>query len=480
VVRGFAWNLVSVVGLQVSRLVVGITLARLLTPHEYGLAAMALVFSGLILAFSDLALGAGLVQRDHITEDDRSTVFWTCALVGLGLTVSGVLASGPLAAFYGSPSVRPLFAVLSISFVITALGMTQAALLQREMNFRATNFRILTAAGVGGIIGIAAAAAGFGAWALIAQQIAVSSISTLLLWRLVPWSPRFTYSLSSLRSLGAFGVNLLGSRLLDFLKGGSQSLLVGRYLGASSLGAYTVAYNIMLIPLQRLMVPIQDTLFPAFSRMQGNRTRLGESWLRVNRVVFAVVAPISLGLIVVAPDLISTLLGHRWHAAGPVLQILAIAALFQSFSALGTKVLAALDRVNVLLRYSLAGFATTIAAFAVGLQWGIVGVAACFTAVVIPVELTLLWITAKSLQIPLLRVARSVAGVLQAGLSMILLCLPARLALVSIGVAPAVRLVAVIVLGALVYIPICAWRATGVVQELRTVRGTLRPARAAG
>ena len=136
IVRGIGWKFASQVTLQLSRLVVGIVLARLLSPHDYGLAGMVIVFSSLVIVFSDLALGAALVQRASLSERDRSTVFWVAAGAGLLFTVAGVALSGPLADFYGEPEVQPLFAALSLSFLVTSLATAQRALLIREMNFR--------------------------------------------------------------------------------------------------------------------------------------------------------------------------------------------------------------------------------------------------------------------------------------------------------------------------------------------------------
>src|SRR5438874_7533987 len=122
ILRGLAWKGLSQAFNQGSRIVVAVILARLLGTHDYGLAAMALVFSSLVLVFSDLALGAALVQRRTLTEDDRSTVFWTSMGAGLLFTLIGVASAGPIADFYGQPEVRPLFAVLSLAFGVTSLG----------------------------------------------------------------------------------------------------------------------------------------------------------------------------------------------------------------------------------------------------------------------------------------------------------------------------------------------------------------------
>ena len=301
VIEGLKWNAVVAVSTQVTRLATSLVLVHLLSPRDYGLAGIALLFSSLVLALADLGLGAGLVQRASITENDRSTVFWTSAGVGLGLTAVGIALASPLAAFFHEPRVKPLFMVVSSSFVLLALQTTQAALFMRAMSFRAMTVRRVVAMIGGAAAGIAVAASGGGAWALVVQAVTVSVLSTILIWLLSDWRPKFTYSLQSLRSFGGFGLTLLGARMLDFLQGNADNILIGRYLGSSALGLYSVAYNVILLPTQRLLGPVQDTFFPAFARIQHDRPRMAALWLRISRIVGAFIAPAMLGLVVIAP-----------------------------------------------------------------------------------------------------------------------------------------------------------------------------------
>ena len=152
-------------------MVVALILARLLTPHDWGLAAMVMVFSGFVVVFTDSALGTALIQRTELSEGDRSTVFWTSAGVGLLLALTGIACSGPLARFYREPAVRPLFAALSVGFFITSLGATQMALLVRDMQFRRLELRQMAATVVGACTGITVALSHFGAWAIVGQQL---------------------------------------------------------------------------------------------------------------------------------------------------------------------------------------------------------------------------------------------------------------------------------------------------------------------
>jgi O-antigen/teichoic acid export membrane protein len=476
VLRGVAWKSASQIVTQVLRMAVAIVIARMLAPHDYGLAAMALVFSSLMLVFSDLALGAAIVQRRSLSEDDRSTVFWTSCGAGLAFTVAGIAASGPIAGFYGQPSVRPLFAVLSLGFFVTSLGTVQAAVLTRSMDFRRLELAVMGGSLAGAPVGIGAAVAGYGAWAIICQQLASAAGSSLLLLALCPWRPHLKFSAASLRELRSFSANVFGQRVLYYLHRNTDNLLVGRFLGPTALGAYGLAYNVMLVPFTRIAGPLQEVLFPAFSRMQDDPRRIADAWIRVTRLVAALAMPALVGLAIVAPDFVHVVLGPRWAKATPVLQILVWVGLLQSIQGLNASVLIALDRTRVLFRFSIGFFAAHLVAFIVGMQFGIVGVATGYAISSTLVEPAFSWLTARVLGVSPLGIPRALAGVAQATAAMGISVLAARMLLVHEGVAPEVRLLALTLLGASIFVAACAWRAPEVKLEVRALRAPGRRA----
>jgi polysaccharide transporter, PST family len=474
VLSGLAWKFASQTVLQVARMAVAIALARLLTPRDYGLAAMALVVSSIVLAFSDLGLGAPLVQRLSITEKDRSTVFWVSIGVGSLLTALGIAAAGPIARFYGEPEVRALFAVLSLSFFVTALGATQKALLTREMDFRSLELRMIAGTLGGGAVGIVVAARGGGAWALVIQQLTAATLATILLWLVSPWRPAALPSLASLRRLGGFSANVFGQRLLYQLTRSADNVLIGRFLGPAAVGVYALAYNIMLAPLSRLGAPLSEVLFPAFSRMQEDRARIAAVWIRATRLLAAVALPAMLGLIIVADELVGVVLGARWSAAVPVIQILAWVGLLQAVQTLNEDVLQALDRTSTMFRFMCVWSVSSVTAFVIGLHWGVVGVAACFAianTILFPVSI---WLPARAAGISVRSFARGLAGVVQAAVVMAIVVLLARLALLETDAAAGVRLVLLVLVGGAVYLPLLAWRAPETFGEVKRLRA--RPA----
>jgi|tagenome__1003787_1003787.scaffolds.fasta_scaffold20987768_3 O-antigen/teichoic acid export membrane protein len=475
--RGLAWKAVSQVALQLSRIGVAVVLARLLTPSEYGLAGMVLIFASLVIVFSDLGLGAALVQRPVILEGDRSTVFWTGLLVGGSMTILGIATAGLVADFYGQPEIKPMFAVLSITFVLSSLGTTQASLLMRTMDFRTLEVRMMIGTALGAIVGIAVAVAGYGAWAIVWQQVATTVASTVLLVLLSPWRPRFTFSLASLRRLGGFGANVFGQRLLYYLHRNIDNLLIGRFLGPAALGAYSVAYNVMLVPFSRLSGPLQEVFFPAFARIQDDPSRIAALWVRLIRVVGAVSIPSLVGLVVVAPEFVTVVLGDQWSSMVPVLRILAWVGLLQSLQTTNGDILQALDRTSTLLRYTILFFMAHLVAFVVGLHWGIVGVACGYAVSSTVVEPLYASITARALGIQLRTVLRGLSGVAQATLVMLFAVLGVRL-LISPELSPFLRLAVMAGVGIVVYLPVCIWRAPELVAEARrlwSIRGRSTP-----
>jgi O-antigen/teichoic acid export membrane protein len=477
IVSGFSWGVGTGVVIQASRAGFAIVLARLLTPHEYGLANMALVVSTLVSALTDLSLGVGLVQRGTITERDRSTVFWTNTILGAILMVAGLALAHPIAVFYEEPEVEPLFRLLCVTFLVGALGATHAALLHREMDFRSINVRVGVSTIVGGAIGIVFAAAGAGAWSLIAQQIAVALISTALLWTSVEWRPRLTFSSTSLREIGAFGGSVFGVRLTDYGRTNLERVLVAKVLGTGPLGTYSVAFNILLSPVGRFLVAVMDTLFPILSRLQSEPARMAEVWLRVNRLFSAAFVPALIGLAVAAPDFVEVVLGDRWLGLTPLLQLLAVGVIAQVVSALGADVLKSAGRAGALLRFSTVEAVLFLVGTLVGLSWGIVGVAAAYGAVSVPTRIYFIRMATRAVGISFSRFAQSLSGIAQASIALLISTSFVRMLLVETTLPVYLRLVIVVLVGVAVYVPVCVWRVPEIASELARMRQDWRTSR---
>ena len=474
VVRGVGWMMASQGATQIVGLVTSVIVARLLGPREVGLAAEALVFGSLALVIVDFGFASVLVQRPALSEEDRSTAFWAGVALGVTLMVIGIGLSWPIAEIYGEPRVQPLFAVLSVSFLFVAPGIVQGALLTRELKFRSLELRTIVATVVSCTVGISLAVAGFGPWAIVAQDLAITAVSTALLWRASSWRPRATFSTASLRHMAAYTGNVFGTRVLGWATLNLDNFLIGRFLGAAALGNYAIAFSLMVAPVKRVATPVTQVFFPAFSKMR-DPDRIAAAWLRATRMIAFVVVPVMLGLIVVAPDLVDALFGSEWHASVPVIQILAPVGLIQALVALNTGILQALDRTRTLFRFTAVLSGATIAAFAAGLPWGIEGVAIAYLLVTLALQPVFLRLTAAAVGVSLLDWLRSIQGVVEAGLAMLAVTFLCH-ELVDEAGGPWLRLAVIVAVGALTYLPLVLWRAPEVAVELRNARGRLREA----
>lgn len=463
---GVRWKLLGQATAQATSAGASVVLAHLLTPHEFGLAGMALVFTGIGVAFGDLALSSAIIQRHELSEKDRSTAFWTNAAAGTLLMLIGIALSPLVADFFDQPSVGPLFAATSVVFLLWALCSTQSALLTREMNFRPLEIRGIAAGFAGAAAAILLGIAGAGAWALVGQALVQAGTSLVLLWTFSPWRPKFTYSRTSLSSLGSYSGKTLMSQMLAYFVNNVDNLLVGRFLGSIALGLYSVAYNTMFLPVSRISTPLQQVLFSAFAKIQHEPKRLSEAWARGNEVISAVNVPAFLGMAVIAADFVPVVLGQKWTDAVPVLQWLSLAGVATTLQTLNWATTQAMGRPGVMLRFRMFSTPLTVLGFVVGLHWGVVGVAASFAITRFIIAPLQTHITCRTLGCS----PAFVRGELfVAGLAVVMAAAVAvvRLGLEHAGVPAAARLAIVVPFGIAVYGGLLLLFAPRVVGELR-------------
>jgi O-antigen/teichoic acid export membrane protein len=475
VLTGLGWKVATVLVSDVTRIAVAVVLARLLTPADYGIAGMAFIFSGLATIFSDLALGGALVQRRHITEEDRSTVFW--AALAFSFVIAGVcVALSPFVAdFFGRHEVEKLVIVLSASVPLSALTTTQVALLTRRLAYRSLEIRQMLGILCGAVAALAFAAAGFGPWAIVANSLVASGVSALLVWRFSSWRPRLVFSSSRLRDLSGFGLRLFGLRLMNYANLNADNTLVGRFAGASALGVYSLAYNVMFTPMIRIANPISSVVYPALARMQDDLPRMRRAWLRSKRLSSSLLAPAFLIALVTAPDAVRVLFGEKWHAAIPVIELLAVAGVAHSLVTLNWTVLQGTGRMKVAFRLGLLVSALTVAAFAVGVRWGAVGVAAAYASIKLPLVLIDTYVTTRAVNFSFREALLAGGSVLPHAVLAAAGAWGTRIALADVGTPAALRLVLVVGMACLLYAVFLVVAAPGYVADARDVLGSRFP-----
>jgi O-antigen/teichoic acid export membrane protein len=370
-----SWSVAGQIALQALRFGLGIVVARLLTPRDFGLMGMITVITGFAALFAELGFGAALVQKRDVTEEHLSTVFWVNVGGGATLGLLVFLSAPALARFYREPMLEPLTALVSLTFFIRSLNIVQQTLLTKRLAFRAKAIVDSLAALLGGGIAIGMAVGGFGVYCLAAEALVTASVTTLGFWFSSPWRPRWMLDTRALRDLSRFSLHLLGTNSLNYWARNVDNLLIGRVLGSAPLGIYARAYSVMMFPLTNVSNVLLRVMFPAFSMIQQEPARVAKAYLRMSRAVALVTFPLCTGVALTAEPFVVSLFGPRWMAVIPVLRVLTLAGMIQSIGTLNGSLYMSQGRADLQFRVSIFAKLVTIAALVAGVPFGVLGVA---------------------------------------------------------------------------------------------------------
>ncbi|HEY4343346.1 MAG TPA: lipopolysaccharide biosynthesis protein [Parvibaculum sp.] len=370
------------VGAQILKIVmqfgVTIVLARLLKPEAFGLVAMVAVVLTFLETFKDLGLSAATVQREIITHQEVSTLFWVNAALGLVAALLMIPLAPLLAWFYGEPELVGITLALGFGFALSGLSTQHLALLRRQMRFSVLASIQMGAEIIGMAAALIAAYQGMGYWALILQRLVWAACMALGGWLFCGWRPGWPGKLSEVHSLLGFGGYVTGSNLANLLVRNMDQVLIGWYWGATPLGLYDRAYKILLLPINNLNAPLFSVAMPALSRLAGEPERYRRTYLGMVEKLSMVTMPCA-ALLVAAPDLVVRLLfGPQWVAATPIVGWLGLAALYQPISYTCSWLFMTQNRTAEMFRWGLISSGLLAVSIVVGLPFGAEGVAASF------------------------------------------------------------------------------------------------------
>ena len=375
------WAIIQQIGGQAASYVTFLVLALLLRPEEIGVVAMANAWLAIVGGFAEAGLGAALIQREQLAPAHAHSAFALNIATGMALAVLGLLLSWPASVFFHSPEVRPVMAVLSIGFVIRSFGLTQSALLQRRLDFKALAVRDTLANAAGGVLGIALALGGAGVWSFVGMSLAVALMSVVLVWRSVDWRPRISeFSRVHALELWGYGSRVLGFNLLKAFSQNTDRLLLGHLLGPAAVGSYALAYRVVIFPVTSFASAISNHFFPHVSRIQADQDAVRLEYTRYLRIILSISLPLALAAAVAGGPLVGIVFGPKWAAAARVMPWLALVAVaWAVFSPFG-QLLKGLNRPGGLIIWSASYTLVTSAALALGAAGGLEGAAAAFAA----------------------------------------------------------------------------------------------------
>ncbi len=370
-IGGAKWSLIEALGVRGVKFLIGIVLARLLLPAEFGLIGMLAIFIALSEIFLDGGFGAALIQKQDTSSVDINSMFYFNLLVGL-VGAGVLLAAAPLVAgFYREELLTPLLRLLSVVLIIDALALVQNILLRKALNFRAEAVVVIASTLVSSGIAVAMAVSGYGVWSLAAQQVSHSLIRCILLWVYSPWRPGLQFSFGSLRRLFRFGSRLLAAGVIGTAASNAYLVVIGRLFSPADLGFFTRAHHLEQLPSRTISSLVARVIFPTFSVIQDDPARVKRGMRKALAMVAFVNFPAMIGLAVVARPLILMLLTERWAPSIPYLQVMCAIGLVHPLQSINRNVLTAMGRSDLYMRLELLGKALLILNVAVTWRWGI-------------------------------------------------------------------------------------------------------------
>jgi len=367
---------------QASRIILQLVslfiLSRLLEPSEYGLLAMATVATNFAFLLRDMGTAAAVVQKESLTEETTSTVFWLNVAMGMFLMLALIIASPFLAKYFRIDRLAPVLCLLSIVFPITSASAVHQSLLERRSEFKTLARIDIVSAVVGLTVAITLAYLGFGVYSLVWNMLASAICSSTQLWTTSPWRPKKIWAVAELRSLWGFSGNLTGFNFVNFFARNADSMVIGRVLGSVQLGIYSQAYKVMMFPLQSMSFVAGRALFPVMSRQQAERDKMAQLYLRSLQLIATLTAPMMAGLWLLREPFVAIALGKQWGEVPIVLAWLAPVGFLQSLISTTGSVFMSTGRTDLLMRLGLLGTFLQVTSFFIGVRWGIEGVACCY------------------------------------------------------------------------------------------------------
>lgn len=370
-IKGVSWSFIDNIANSGITFLVGLILARILSPAEFGLIGMITIFIAISNSIVDSGFSSALIRKLNTKNIDYNTVFYFNLCLGIGLYFILFYSAPAISRFFKEPSLISITRVMGIILIINAFGLVQRTLLVREVDFKTQTKISLIASIISGIVGIAMALNGFGVWSLVGQQISRQLLNSIFLWVFNTWRPALEFSKESFNELFGFGSKLLISGLIDTIYNNVYYLVIGRFYSAVQLGQYTRAEQFNSIFSTNLTNVVQRVSYPVLCSIQDDDERLKLTYQRVIKTTMLVTFACMLGLAAIAKPLILLLIGAKWLPAVVYLQIICFAGMLQPLHAINLNMLMVKGRSDLFLRLEIIKKAMAVIPICLGIFYGI-------------------------------------------------------------------------------------------------------------
>ncbi|GGH18183.1 lipopolysaccharide biosynthesis protein [Mucilaginibacter phyllosphaerae] len=379
VISGVFWTFLQLIVNQSFAFILKLILAKLLYPNQFGLVGMAAVFTGFVQVLNDLGIGAALVQRkkDQLRNEHYHTAFWTGVIWSVLLFAIMSLAVAPLAAhFYNEPLLKAIIPVLSIGILMSPVNLVHKAQLSKQMSFKKLAFIDNASNIAAGIIAFAMAWYGAGVWALVFNSVATVFFAMPLFFNATGWKPAFVFEKQAFKEVFGFGAYATGSNIMNYLYNNLDYLLIGKLLGASALGVYTLAFVLTDTFRSRLMSVINSVMYPLYGNRQTDFESLKRYYLKVVLFNCLFIFPIMLFFVMEGGPFITHVFGLKWQQTVGPLQILALSVMLHILVSGNTALLRGIGRPGLEMKQQLLKAAIFLPTLALGIYYyGLMGAA---------------------------------------------------------------------------------------------------------
>lgn len=348
-VKGTFWSAADAFLGQGVTFIVGIILARLLSPEEYGLIGIVTIFTIILSGVVDSGFPNALIRKKEVTDDDYNTMFITNMVMSIAMFLLLYVSSPLIAVFFGREQLVDLCRVTGFILIIQALSITHTTILAKRIDFKTKTKASIAAAVVSGAVGIGMAYAGFGVWALVGQQVSKNAVYTFVLWFFVRWWPRLSISKESFHYMWGFGWKLMVSGLLNNIWNQLYQVVVGKFYSPATLGQYTRSKEYANIFSSNLTTIIQRVSFPALAEVQNDTERMVVAYRKIIKVTMFVTALSMITLGAIAEPLIYCLIGPQWDEAASYLPLICLSMVLYPLHSINLNMLQIQGRSDVFL-----------------------------------------------------------------------------------------------------------------------------------
>jgi len=370
-IAGFAWSFIdSIIGQGIT-FFVGIILARLLSPEEFGLIGMLTIFIAISQLLTDSGFSHALIRKQNCTQHDYSTVFYFNIALGISLYFLLFVAANTISIFFREPILKPLIRILGLAVIINSFTIIQNVLLAKQINFKLQAKISAVSFFISGIISIYMAYTGWGVWSLVALTLFKYLINSVLLWFWNKWKPLWCFSKKSFVELFSFSGKLFVTQLIDALYRNLYYVIIGKYFSAAELGYYTRAEQFQSLPSVNLQGIIGRVSYPVLATMQNDTPRLRDTYKKLIRSTMLITFVLMLGMAASAKPMILSLVGEKWEPCIIYLQLLCFVGISYPLSALNLNILYVKGRSDLALRIEIIKKMLFVPVFVLAVMWGI-------------------------------------------------------------------------------------------------------------